>query len=200
MKKWVINKVRKFNGWEDVNALKDFSYPWLKENPPITLFKAYYDEHYLFFHFTAFVESPKVYVETNNKLEVRFSERVELFFRINEEMAPYYCLEMDPSGRVLDYKAEFYRKFNRSWSWPDNLCIKTKIDDKKYTLEGKIALSRLTQLGLLSSNELQIGLYRGHCVALDKKNESIKWISWIDSNTPKPDFHVPTSFGLLILK
>lgn len=200
MKSWIINKLLKFKEWDAIKALEDFSYPWLNEISPVTLFKAYYDDKYLFFHFTAFCESPKVYVNTNNKLEVRYSERVELFFRSNEQMTPYYCLEMDPSGRVLDYKADFYRNFNRDWTWPDVLHIKTVIEDKKYTLKGKIALSTLTELGLLASNEIQIGIYRGHCLSLDKKDESIKWISWVDPNTLKPDFHVPSSFGFLVLK
>lgn len=73
-------------------------------------------------------------------------------------MTPNYCLEMDPSGRVLDYKADFYRNLYRHWTWPDILHIKTVIEDKKYTLEGRIALSTLMELGLFASNEIQIGI------------------------------------------
>ena len=154
----------------------------------------------MFFQFTAFCNDPKVYVDTNDKLEVRFSERVELFFRSNEKMESYYCLEMDPNGRVLDYKAKMYRNFDRRWSWPDPLSIETKFDNIKYTLEGKIELARLKQFGVLHSNEIQIGIFRGYCVALDKKGESIKWISWVNPKSSTPDFHIPSSFGLLLLK
>lgn len=200
MKKWEVYKKTNFKSWENIDSIEDFSYPWLDENPPKTLFRAFYDDLFLYFHFTAFGKDPKIYVETNNKLEVRFSERVELFFRRDEDMRPYYCLEMDPNGRVLDYKACMYRKFDRNWTWPDPLDIKTIIYKDKYTLEGKICLKTLRDLGVLKTNMIEIGVYRGHCTKLDKKDDSIKWISWVDSKTRTPDFHVPSSFGGLILK
>ncbi|MFX0556021.1 sugar-binding protein [Maribacter sp. CXY002] len=200
MKKWLISKITDFENWDCIAALDDFSYPWLNEVSPKTEFRGYYDTNFFHFHFTAYGSVPKVYVETNDKLEVRFSERVELFFRGNDKMQPYYCLEMDPRGRVLDYKANMYRKFDRSWTWPDSLGIKIKCDREKYTLEGRIKLKRLKELGLLSSFEIQIGLYRGQCVSLDRKSESIKWISWVDPKTKNPDFHVPSSFGILRLR
>jgi hypothetical protein len=200
MKKWIISKINDFKNWEQINALDDFSYPWQNETSPKTLFKGYYDNNTFHFQFTAFCRAPKVYVDTNNKLEVRYSERVEIFFRTNEAMKPYYCLELDPFGRILDYKANMYRDFNRNWTWPDPLHIKVKISDDKFILEAKISLKRLKSLGLLKSNEIQIGLYRGHCVALDKKDKSIKWISWVQPNSLTPDFHIPSSFGLLILQ
>jgi hypothetical protein len=200
MKKWIISKINDFKNWDQINALDDFSYPWQNETSPKTLFKGYYDNNTFYFQFTAFCRAPKVYVDTNNKLEVRYSERVEIFFRTNEAMQPYYCLEMDPNCRVLDYKAKMYRKFDRSWSWPDSLEVKTNIKKEKYTLEGKISLLRLRDLGLLVENQIQTGIYRGHCVALDQKDESIKWISWVQPNSSTPDFHIPSSFGLLILQ
>ena len=131
-----------------------------------------------------------VYVETNHKLEVIHSERVEIFFRSDEKLNPYYCLEMDPNGRVLDYEATHYRNFNRDWQWPDDLEIQTKIESDKYILTGKIKLKTLEDLKLLQGNQIQAGLYRGHCSALEGKKATLKWISWVDSKTPEPDFHV----------
>jgi hypothetical protein len=52
-------------------------------------------------------------VVKNDKLEVVNSERVEIFFRKDEALTPYYGLELDANGRVLDYEAEYHRKFNR---------------------------------------------------------------------------------------
>ena len=199
MKQLSISKVLNFTNWDNIGRLTDFSYSWETEKSPETSFSAYYDETHVHFLFIASGPKPLVYVNDNNKIEVTQSERVEIFFRKDEKMQPYYCLEMDPYGRVLDYKANFYREFDRNWQWPESLSIKTKIEDENYRLEGKLNLSTLKDLGLLTKNKIQIGLFRGHCVKLIKKKASIKWISWVDSKTKKPDFHVPSAFGSLLL-
>lgn len=199
MKQFSIPKLINFVSWDKVPKLSDFTYPWHKEESPLTTFSAYYDEKNLYFQFIAYGPEPLVFVEKNNKMEVIHSERVEMFFRADEKMHPYYCLEMDPYGRVLDYKAELYRKFNRNWQWPKPLSIETEIQDQKYTLQGKISLATLKQLNQIHNDQIQVGLFRGHCTKLEGKNAVIKWISWIDSKTPEPDFHVPSAFGILKL-
>lgn len=196
---FVIIKVD-FKNWDAVRELKDFTYPWQSEMPPKTIFKAYHDSNYLYFRFEAYGPKPLIFVENNNKLEVTKSERVELFFRSDEKMQPYYCLEMDPNERILDYKADYYREFDRSWEWPESLCINTNIEAERYTLEGKVSLSTLKQLGLLKDNKIEVGVFRGHCTALNEDKANIKWISWIDSKTKEPDFHVPSAFGLFVLE
>ena len=199
MKKFLIPKLINFTGWEKVPELDDFSYPWQNQKAPVTTFSAYYDQNHLYFRFVAFCSKPLVYIKDNSKLEVIHSERVEIFFRSDKKMSPYYCLEIDPYGRVLDYKAILYRKFDRNWQWPESLSIESKINDKNYTVEGKISLSILNQLDLINNNNIQIGLFRGHCTNLVGNAATLKWISWVDSKTPEPDFHVPSAFGILKL-
>ena len=199
MKQLSIPYISNFNQWEDIPKLTDFTYPWREEKVPYTSFSAYYNDAYIHFRFEAAGPSHLIYVNDNNKLEVIHSERVEIFFRSNEEMKPYYCLEMDPNGRVLDYRANYYREFERDWQWPDSLHIKTTIDETGYTLEGKLSFESLKALGVLQNDKIQIGLYRGHCTAIENNKGTIKWISWVDSKTDQPDFHVPSSFGVLNL-
>jgi hypothetical protein len=199
MKKNRINKVMDFSNWNQIVKLTDFCYPWRDEKVPLTEFRAYYDDTYLHFLFVSSGSKPLVYVNNNNKMEVIHSERVEMFFRSDESMKPYYCLEIDPYGRILDYRANFYREFDRNWFWPESLFIQSKISDKTYSVQGKISLFILDKLGLLKNNEIQIGLFRGHCTELKGDIASIKWISWVDPKTKHPDFHVPSAFGLFIL-
>lgn len=33
------------------------------------------------------------------------SDRVEIFFRTDENLNPYYCLEIDPTPRIMDFMA-----------------------------------------------------------------------------------------------
>ncbi len=200
MKQFLVSKIKKFKSWDELKTLTDFSYPWLEEQSPKTQFKAYHDTKFLFFYFRASGANPLVYVKDNNKMEVIHSERVELFFRTNENIQPYYCFEMDPNGRVLDYRAELYRKFDREWVWPESFDVETKIDEDGYTVQGKFSLRILEQLGVLSNQQIQTGIYRGYCVSLKGDKAKLKWISWVDSKTPKPDFHVASSFGLLVLE
>ena len=99
---------------------------------------------------------------------------------------------------ILFYNAWFY--FDRNWKWPDSLFLKTNILDGHYTVEGKISLSTLNKLGLIKDNELEIGIYRGHCTELVGENATIEWSTWVDSKTDEPDFHVPASFGKVKLE
>lgn len=191
-------KIFKSKGFP-ASGLSDFSYPWREIECPEMTFKAYYDDEKIYFQFKVNCKSPKVFVKNNNKIEVVNSERVEIFFRKNNNMKPYYCLEIDPTGRVLDYKANFYREFDRSWKWPESLNIKTEKDDKSYTVEGELSFSALNKLELLKDNQIEIGLYRGFCTDISNEKGEIRWISWVDSKSKKPDFHIPSSFGLLKL-
>lgn len=199
MKEFRISKLIAKSSWDQAASLDDFKYPWRNTTPPKTVFKAFYDNECIHFKFIAYGPQPLVYVNTNHKIEVTKSERVEIFFRTNDKMQPYYCLEMDPKGRVLDYKANYYRKFDRIWQWPDHLHIKTEIFEEYYSLQGKLSFESLNNLGLIQDNKIEIGIYRGHCLELNGENATINWISWVDSKTPKPDFHVPSSFGKLVL-
>ena len=125
----------------------------------------------------------------------------EIFFRIDEKLNPYYCLEIDPLGRVLDYRGNFHRKFDRDWSWPEKgLQVKTHRSEDGYTLELAIAKASLEQLGLLRSHTLQAGLYRADCFPGKNGPRDFKWISWIRPESPSPDFHIPSSFGELRLE
>ncbi len=209
MKKYFVQKIKNFSKtkttipWKQAKKLKDFSYPWLEEEPKETSFKALYDTNYLYVQFVVKDSNIHIYYKDGNKREVAESDRVELFFRRDKDLEPYYCLEIDPNGKVLDYRAMYYRKFEDAWSWPKgHLFVKTDVKTDGYCVEVKISLESLKRLGLLSENKIQTGIFRGDCIALPKgnnKESTIKWISWIDPKTKSPDFHVPSSFGILEL-
>lgn len=49
-------------------------------------------------------------------------------------------------------------------------------------------------------NYSNAGLYRGEYYHKEADKIAIKWISWVVGNTDKPNFHVPSSFGVLKLE
>ncbi|MEJ1240781.1 carbohydrate-binding family 9-like protein [Chryseolinea sp. T2] len=189
-------------GWQQSTWLTDFSYPWEDDNPSRTSFKALHGDLWIYFLFDVDDTNVHVDIKTNDKLEVIDSSRVEIFFRINEQLNPYYCLELDAAGRILDYQGHFHRKFDFTWNWPaGELVVKATKREGGYMVETAVSKSSLRTLGLLSPDEqfLQAGLYRAQCTRAVAAREHMRWISWIKPESKTPDFHIPSSFGSLQL-
>lgn len=187
--------------WKKAHPLSDFRYPWESDIPPATVFKALHNDDWLYCFFDVTDDNVNILVDKNHKSEVASSSRAEIFFRKDDRLSPYYCLEMDPLGRVFDYEAEYHRKFNTTWSWPaGDLIIKTDRRKGGYTIEVAISKASLEELGLLKNQTLQAGLYRGDCLNLTGGDERFRWISWVIPDSKTPDFHIPSSFGKLLLE
>ena len=60
-------------------------------------------------------------------------------------------------------------------------------------------MESLKELNLLNNNELQAGLFRGECLKIRDPESSFSWISWIKPESVRPDFHIPSSFGVIKL-
>lgn len=165
-------------------------------------FKALHGERWIYFLFD--VNDPRIHVEvdTNNKLEVIDSSRVEIFFRKDERLSPYYCLELDATGRVLDYCGHYHRRFDFDWTWPsDSMVVKARNYTGGYTVEAAVSKDSLKALGLLSakSPHLQAGLFRAECTHTVAPRDHMRWISWVRPDSASPDFHIPSAFGVLDL-
>jgi hypothetical protein len=184
--------------WKKAEGLSAFFFPWDDEPPPSLIFRAVHDLRNFYFRFDVIDTELVVHKSGTGKMAVLDSDRVEIFFRVNEHMKPYYCLEMDPAGRVLDYVAEYYRIFNYNWVW-EGITVLARYTVNGYRVWGCIPLTSLKELGLLNEGRIQAGLFRGKCIAGSGSAVTFKWISWQDPKTAKPDFHVPESFGELIL-
>jgi hypothetical protein len=187
--------------WRSALVLDDFQYPWEKEKTPPTKFRALHNEDWLYCLFD--VTDPAVFIrqEKHDKTEVASSSRAEIFFKADDRLDPYYCLEIDPLGRVLDYEATYHRQFNVRWSWPkDQLIIRTRQRSDGYTIEVAISKASLKALGLLKNNTLQAGIFRADCAPQADGDLRFKWISWVKPDSKTPDFHIPSSFGLLRLE
>lgn len=188
--------------WKNAIGISDFTYPWEKETPPLTSFKAMHSKDWLYLLYNVKDENVQVLVKSNAKIEVIYSDRVEIFFRKDETMSPYYGLELDPHGRVYDYEATFHRQFNDQWTWPaGHLKVMAHLTKDGYAVEVAISKESLKQLGLMKGNKLEAGLFRGNCIEMiEGKDSKIKWISWVRPDSVTPNFHIPSAFGLLVLE
>ena len=185
--------------WNYANTLTDFEYPWREEQAPLTTFKALWNDTQLYFLFYASDSQILLQKKGLGERDAVHSDRVEVFFK-SEDTEPYYSLEMDAIGRVLDTKGIFTTSVDFDWHWPQGeLVVATSKDSDGYWVEGSVSLQSLSELGIYRGDLIiKAGLYRGEYVKEDKV--TTKWISWIHPDSETPNFHIPSSFGELHLK
>ena len=190
--------------WEGANMLSNFKQPWAQQESKETMFRALHDNRYLYLQYTVADENILLYQGNGFKSDVAQSDRVEIFLRRDRGLKRYYCLEIDPSKRVLDYSASFYREFNTDWTWPKgHLWIDCEETPEGYRIDVALSKDSLRDLGLINGNRIEVGIFRGDCVSLptnEYQESMINWVTWVDPNTKEPDFHVPSSFGVLKLE
>jgi hypothetical protein len=184
--------------WSHAETLADFTFPWENREAPKTEFRALWDETHLHFRFDCQDEDLVLPDGSTAKDRVIDSDRVEIFFAPDLSLKPYFCLEMSPRGDVLAYEARFYREMN--WDWRcEGLQLTAQIDNNHYTVSGSIPLDTLRQLKVLRSREMHAGIYRAEFHHKPDGSVHSGWMPWVNPNTERPDFHVPTSFGVLEL-
>jgi hypothetical protein len=187
--------------WETAHVLTDFTYPWQQMSAPPTVFRALWDGEWLYFLYHATDETVIHRQEGMGERDAANSDRVEIFFKSDDSMNPYYALEMDALGRVLDTEGRYYRNIDYKWNWPQgHLQLKATINTTGYIVEGAVSLESLRQLGMYKDDlKLKAGLFRGEYEYGANGEVGVKWISWVIPDSEKPDFHIPSSFGILEL-
>nr|WP_294788919.1 carbohydrate-binding family 9-like protein [uncultured Flavobacterium sp.] len=210
MKNYEVNSVEKntlkINGfgdnpqWEKAAVLTDFVSPWENHDPKKIELRALWDSENLFFYYKVF--DNEIYIDkTDNSAEsIANSDRVEIFFRKDQALNPYYCLEIDPEPRILDFIALPNRKFDYAWTWPENhLDVKSNQNENYFTVEIAVSIQSLRELNLLKGNTIEAGFYRAKYIKQRDERYEPVWITWVNPNTPAPDFHIASSFGKLTL-
>ena len=186
--------------WNKANVLTDFVSAWDNEPVKKIEFKSLWNTEKLFFKFKVY--DSEVHIDkTDNSVEsIGNSDRVELFFRSDANLKPYYCLEIDPSPRIMDFRAYPNKNFEFDWNWPENdLLVKSNIERDFFVVEGEISLASLRKFNLIKDNKIETGIFRAKYNQQKDLTFEPTWISWVNPNTEKPNFHSPTSFGELYL-
>ena len=183
--------------WKDANVLSDFCLPWDKKFAQETQFKATFDESYLYFLFYSKDSNLVVLENISEEQDIAKEDRIEIYLSASESLDEYFCFEVDPYGRVLDYKAKFYRKFDRKWNI-NQLIVESKITDDGFNTAMAIPLKALKEMNIDISKHFYVGLFRAD---LENSSSGLKenWISWVEPKTSEPDFHVPEALGLFSL-
>ncbi|MBN2130420.1 MAG: carbohydrate-binding family 9-like protein, partial [Sedimentisphaerales bacterium] len=135
---------------------------------------------------------------TGDEHAVDAQDRVEIFLW-PQNSPSYFCLEIGPDGAVHDYAARVYRQFDDSWTATGAELAARRTADG-YTVEGFIPVVALHAMGVRSwepGTRLHVGLYRA-----DFRSEAPEdpiWLTWVEPNLPKPDFHVRATFAPVVL-
>lgn len=196
-----INGKVNHSAWKKAKGLIDFCSPWDDEEVRKIEFKALWDASFLYCSFK--VQDAEVYINKTDNIRdsINDSDRVELFLRSNKNLDPYYCLEIDPTARLMDFKAKPNKEFDFDWSWPKkDIMIKSDIQKDYFTVEIAISLVSLTQMDLLKDGKIEMGIYRAKYNKQENENYKPTWITWVNPNTKTPNFHTPTSFGIFKLE
>lgn len=186
--------------WDKANVLTDFISPWDNQEIKKIELRSIWDSERIFFYYKVF--DNEVHVERKNDTidSINNSDRVEIFFRENASLNPYYCLEIDPDPRIMDFIAYPEKKFHFGWNWPENhLMVKSNINEHYFTVEIAITIQSLKELNLLKNSVIETGFYRAKYIKKEDETYEPIWISWVNPNTETPNFHIASSFGTLTL-
>lgn len=186
--------------WKKANCLTDFCSPWKTDSFSNIEFKALWNSDHFFFNFKVYDADIYIDLKDDTIESIGNSDRVELFFRVNDKLNPYYCLEMDTHARVMDFKSLPNKNFDFNWNWPKtDLEVKASLDENSFSVKGRINLKSLKELNLIHNNTLEVGVFRAKYAKDENLNYHPTWISWVNPNTEFPNFHIATSFGKFIL-
>ena len=186
--------------WKKSEVLTQFISPWDTKEPSRIEFRALWDEKHFFFCFTVFDTNIHIDKKDDSIDSINNSDRVELFFRPDESLNPYYCLEMDASARIMDFIAYPDKKFDFNWNWPKkDITVQSSKNERSFIVEGAISLESLEQFNLIKENKIEAGIFRAKYNSDNGIDFEPTWISWVNPNTESPNFHIATSFGVLHL-
>ena len=184
--------------WADAALDTDFTFPWQEREAPATEFRGLTDDTHFYFAFR--VEDADIVIDDgDDEQAVARGDRVELFFTSDPELGDYICFEIDPSGRVLDYRAAYYREFDRDWHLPE-LVVATVLTGTGYIVEGRIPHAGFRDAGLATladDGKVLTGVFRAEYSHRDDGEPLAEWISWVTPSSAEPDFHIPSAFGWL---
>lgn len=187
--------------WSKAEVLTDFVSPWDCDQEAKNIeFRALSNENKLFVSFKVYDKEIHTNNNDDSNCSINNSDRVELFLRSNKNLNPYYCLEIDPSSRLMDFKAYPNKVFDFNWKWCRNeLMIRSSIQDSFFCVEVSITLNSLREKNLLKGNLMETGIFRAKYKKNVDGNMKPIWVSWVKPNTKTPNFHLPSSFGVLEL-
>ena len=123
-------------------------------------------------------------------------DRVEVFFAATADLSKPYCgIEIDPCGRVLDYRGNYGKGLDYSWN-VRTLKVSTRIVEGGYLVKGSIAITELAEFEIDLRN-CWFGAFRADYAP---GGRLIDWYSFRPSDGRPANFHQPNMFAPVALR
>lgn len=133
------------------------------------------------------------------RIDLYVEDCVELFLAPDAtQPAKYFEIEVGPYGHYFDLAidrsaATAAQRSDASWSGGLRIGTSRDVANHRAVIELAITAPEISQV-LRSGAMLPIGLYR-----MEGKKPR-QYLAAFPTNTPKPNFHVPSAFGMLVLE
>ena len=116
--------------------------------------------------------------------DLAYGDRVEVYFSPNEEKTNgYVCVEIDSTGRPLDYHVTAGGQFEWDWNFKTLKCA-GKLAPGGYVVDGSVAKAELAEYGV-DVRKCWIGVFRADC---PEDHGKAVWYSAMPM-APRPHFH-----------
>lgn len=142
------------------------------------------------FRFDVLDSTPCDVGELKAERDLDYRDRVELYFSPTSDLSkPYYAVEMDAKGNILDYTVNYGHPFDYSWKCR-TVVTKAERTEGGYTVRGTIDVSELMEFGI-SQNMFWMGAFRAD---FKDSGELAGWYSYLPHPSGRANFHVPQMF------
>lgn len=158
--------------------------PWDGLNDD-TRFRCFADDGRFYFFYDVVDSTITISRDYKGERDVDFEDRVEIFFSAHNDMRRYYCAEIDPLARVMDYSAEFKARLDYSWNFK-TLRAFGGLTETGYSVAGYVSLDELKQFGI-DFNDFYMGIFRADF----HSDGSVNWFSHVETDDESPYFHKP---------
>lgn len=174
--------------WDVLTPVKVFHAPWNGLDDE-TEFRCMVTDSLFIFRFDVKDSTVTLNGDFRNENDVEPEDRAEIFFSHPGELDTYIGAEMDPAGRVLDYKCTFYRNFDYDWNF-STLTYCHEILPDGYSIAGSVTLDELSEFGVDFDGGFLMGVFRADF----RPDGEVNWYSLKLTDDKKADFHQPNVF------
>lgn len=150
-----------------------------------TEFTCYVKDGRLCFSFEVVDSTMTVSEDFPTERTVDDEDRVEVFFSRDSLMSSYWCAEIDPYARPMDYAAHFGQPFDYGWNFSKLECD-ADLTSVGYRVAASVALSELRKLGI-DTRAFWMGVFRADF----HPDMTVNWYSLVPTDDTSAYFHKP---------
>ena len=152
----------------------------------VTTFRCHADQERFYFHYEVVDSTLTLLDPYEGERTVDWEDRVEIFFSQDADMTAYFCGEIDPMGRRMDYSSSYKCPLDYEWNF-STMRQAGQVTDQGYIVAGSVAISELAELGVDLKNGFYLGVFRADF----HQDGSVNWYSAVKTDDESPYFHKP---------